>query len=272
MALLLKQPAAIVALPMAVYLALPAYRQARGYRWQDSALQVGLFIAGLAVTLGAVVAVLYAQQTLGEAFYWSVLDHDVPIVFWTRGALHTVAFLAACLPLCAAATAVIRNQELWKSRRAERAAVLAWLAVSVLGTLASGRFYPHYYIQLVLPLSLLAAPAFARLMEGATFAWLRPDMGGILADGNRLRFRGASLVGPPSTSRAHAGGTGDRCPRNARRPDFRVGTGAAGLPRRQAAPGVALHHDLSVDRAHLRWIGVRPRHAKPDSSQRVAES
>ena len=198
MALLLKQPAAIAALPMAVYLSLPAYRQARGYRWQDSALQVGLFITGLAATLGAVVAVLYAQQTLGEAFYWTVLDHDVPIVFWTRGALHTVAFLAACLPLCAAATAVIRNQELWKERRAERAALLAWLAVSVLGTLASGRFYPHYYIQLVLPLSLLAAPAFARMMQGATLRLAAADMGGILADGHRLRIRGSSLVGPPS--------------------------------------------------------------------------
>jgi 4-amino-4-deoxy-L-arabinose transferase-like glycosyltransferase len=178
MALLLKQPAAIAALPMAVYLWSPAYGRAHVRPRRDSALHVGLFITGLAATLGAVVAVLYAQQTLGEAFYWTVLDHDVPIVFWTRGALHTVAFLAACLPLWAAAAAVVQNQELWKERRAERTALLAWLAVSVLGTVASGRFYPHYYIQIVLPLSLLAAPAFARIIQGATFAWLRPIWAG----------------------------------------------------------------------------------------------
>jgi 4-amino-4-deoxy-L-arabinose transferase-like glycosyltransferase len=174
MAFLLKQPAAIAALPLVMYLSSPAYRQAHGYRWSDSFVQVGLFLTGLAVALATVVAVLYAQQILPEAIYWTVLDHDIPMLFWTRGLLHSAAFLVACLPLWVAATAVIRDRALWQERRAERTALLAWLAVSVVGTVASGRFYPHYYIQIVLPLSLLAAPAFAGAMRGATCAGLRP--------------------------------------------------------------------------------------------------
>ena len=38
-----------------------------------------------------------------------------------------------------------------------------WLAVSAIGVAAGGRFYPHYYIQLIPPLAVLAAPYYAEL-------------------------------------------------------------------------------------------------------------
>jgi hypothetical protein len=174
LALLLKQPAAIVGLALVIYLSSATYRTSRNLSAAMSLNQIGLLAAGTATTLGVIAAVLASEGVLGEAFYWSVLDHDLPMVFWTHGALHTVGFVGACLPLCLGAAMVVRQRSLWEGRAAERTALLAWLAVSALGTAAGGRFYPHYYIQLVLPLSLLAAPAFAQIFRGQPFSFLQP--------------------------------------------------------------------------------------------------
>ena len=48
-------------------------------------------------------------------------------------------------------------------RTAERTALLGLLAASAIGAAAGARFYPHYYVQLIPPLALLAAPYYARL-------------------------------------------------------------------------------------------------------------
>ncbi len=55
------------------------------------------------------------------------------------------------------------NDGLWADKRAERWALLGLVAASALGAAAGARFYPHYYIQLVPPLALLAAPYYASL-------------------------------------------------------------------------------------------------------------
>ena len=52
---------------------------------------------------------------------------------------------------------------LWANKSAERLALLGLLVASALGAAAGARFYPHYYIQLVPPLALLAAPLYAQL-------------------------------------------------------------------------------------------------------------
>ena len=67
------------------------------------------------------------------------------------------------LPLVAGAAASLTNAELWTGRRAERAALGGLLIVSAIGAASSGRFFPHYYIALLPPLTLLAAPALAQL-------------------------------------------------------------------------------------------------------------
>lgn len=73
---------------------------------------------------------------------------------------------------------------IWAGRRAERTALFGLLVASTLGVAAGARFYPHYYVQLIPSLVLLAAPYYGRLWSRTmepphwllrplvTYAWL----------------------------------------------------------------------------------------------------
>jgi len=168
---LLKQPAAIAAVPFGVYLLLPSYRRSRGLRGTDSVLQAALLTAGFAATLGIVVGILLSQGIFEEALFWTIGHHDIPHgltdpVFWKRGIGMSAAFFGVCLPLVLATVSSLRRRELWDGRRPEFIALVILLGASLLGTSASGRFYPHYFIQLVPPMAVLAAPVFAGLWTG----------------------------------------------------------------------------------------------------------
>jgi 4-amino-4-deoxy-L-arabinose transferase-like glycosyltransferase len=93
---LLKQPAAIAAVPLGVYLLLPSYRTSRGITKSISLAQAAILTAGFFAALGLVTIVLAREGILGEAFYWTFTNHDMPHVFWTTGLLHTLAFIGVC--------------------------------------------------------------------------------------------------------------------------------------------------------------------------------
>jgi hypothetical protein len=123
-----------------------------------------MLTAGFFVALGLVTIVLWKQGILYDAFYWTIVDHDVPHVFWQKGIVHTLTFLGACLPLVIVAILACRDKDwIWVGRTAERTALLGLLAASAIGAAAGARFYPHYYVQLIPPLVLLGAPCYARL-------------------------------------------------------------------------------------------------------------
>ena len=182
---LLKQPAAIAAVPLGIYLLLPSYRASRGVTRTESIIHAAMLAAGFFAVLGLVAVVLHQQGILRDAFYWTFTNHSIPHVFWSAGILYTLAFVGACLPLIIGAAMASRDDGgLWANKSAERLALLGLLVASALGAAAGARFYPHYYIQLVPPLALLAAPHYARLWVGrtkprrwflrptVTFAWL----------------------------------------------------------------------------------------------------
>src|SRR5881394_961067 len=184
-AFLLKQPAAIAAVPLGIYLLLPSYRASRSLTRTNSITQAAMLTTGFFAALGVVTIVLWKQGILGDAFYWTIADHDVPHVFWQKAIVSTLIFLAACLPLVIGAIlACQRENEIWAGRAPERMALLGLLAASAIGAAAGARFYPHYYVQLIPPLALLAAPYYARLWSriirpphwflrpGVTYAWL----------------------------------------------------------------------------------------------------
>ena len=184
-AFLLKQPAAIAAVPLGIYLLLPSYRASRTLTRTNSIIHAAMLTAGFFVTLGLVTIVLWKQGILCDAFYWTIADHDIPHVFWQKGMVHTLAFLGVCLPLVIGAIMTCRDKrETWAGRTAERTALFGLLAASAIGAAAGARFYQHYYVQLIPPLTLLAAPYYARLWSRAmqppcwllrprvTYAWL----------------------------------------------------------------------------------------------------
>ena len=184
-AFLLKQPAAIAAVPLGIYLLLPSYRVSRSLTRTNSIIQAAMLTTGFFAALGLVTIVLWKQGILHDAFYWTIADHDVPHVFWHKGIVTTVTFVAACLPLVIGAILACRDRdEIWAGKMAERRALLGLLAASVIGAAAGARFYPHYYVQLIPPLALLAASYYARLWSrtiqpphwflrpGVTYAWL----------------------------------------------------------------------------------------------------
>jgi 4-amino-4-deoxy-L-arabinose transferase-like glycosyltransferase len=184
-AFLLKQPAAIAAVPLGIYLLLPSYRNSRSLTRMNSIIQASILTLGFSASLGVVTIVLWEQGILHEAFYWTIRDHDIPHVFWQKGIVNTLAFIVACSALVfGAAMGCCEKREIWAGRGPERTAVLGLVAASTIGAAAGARFYPHYYVQLIPPLVLLAAPYYARLWSGtiqptywllrprATYAWL----------------------------------------------------------------------------------------------------
>lgn len=165
-AFLLKQPAAIAAVPLVAYFWLPAYRGARTLSWRDSLAESIHFGAGGLVMLLGTGFVPWRDGIFADAVYWTINDHDIPHMFWMRALLFTSAFVGACLPLVAGAWLALTRRSLWRERPAEMTAI-AWLALlSGVGAAASGRFYPHYYIQLLPPLAILAGGAYWAVRRG----------------------------------------------------------------------------------------------------------
>lgn len=159
LASLLKQPAAIAALPLGLYLLGAPQRQ--GWRLAGLAVLGGTSImAGAALWLGHF-------GLLADAWYWSVLDHTVPHLFWLRAAEHTALFALCALPLLLPLADRARQAAAWRGAAAERRALLRWTLVSVIGAAAGGRFYPHYYIQVLPPLAVLAGAYYDQRLRHA---------------------------------------------------------------------------------------------------------
>ena len=182
---LLKQPAIFAAVPLILYLILPSYRTSRNLTWSESVTQVTILTTGFLAALGLVTIVLRAQGILREAFYWTITNHTDLHIFWQFGILFTLAFAGACLPLLIGPAMAYRDTDgVWAGHTAERTALWMLLGASALGVAVGGRFYEHYYIQLIPPLVLLAAPYYARIWSGAiqpphwllrptvTYSWL----------------------------------------------------------------------------------------------------
>jgi 4-amino-4-deoxy-L-arabinose transferase-like glycosyltransferase len=186
-AFLMKQPAAIAAVPFGIYLLLPARYQAKGFGFKTAFLQAAFYSLGFFSLLAAVAWMLKSQGILEEAIYWTIGDHDVPhglfdSVFWIRGSKMALAFSGACLLLVIGSWMAIRDYRqqklgLWTGKQAEFIALMLLLLVSLIGTAASGRFYPHYFIQMVPVLCILASPVLAGIWSGIfqfKAWWLQP--------------------------------------------------------------------------------------------------
>lgn len=112
-------------------------------------------VAGVGVPLGLVAGWLASRGLLGDALY-ATAGYNQGYV--TKGqSLHAplVTLVSALVLLVLFGLAA----HLWRRSRPRGvppvgAAVCWWLALATLGAMASGRSYPHYYLQLVPPLAI----------------------------------------------------------------------------------------------------------------------
>lgn len=174
-AFLLKQPSAIAGVPLVVYVFHQDYRARRGVGLRGSLLHGALLGLGFAMTLLAAGFLLLRAGILREAWYWTVTNHANPMgpttwFFWHKLPLRGALFLAETLPLlwgtASSIRAGYRKTGPWEGHRAELAALVVLLSVSALGVAANGQFNYHYFLQLIPPLALLAAPTFSVLWTG----------------------------------------------------------------------------------------------------------
>jgi 4-amino-4-deoxy-L-arabinose transferase-like glycosyltransferase len=173
LAFLLKQPAGIAALPLGLYLLRRDYRAARGLGWRHSLVQAGFLTLGYVAVFAAAGLLLAGRGLLGPALYWSVLSQGSPYgldVYALNLGKALPLFLVTTLPLLWGAGLALaegsRPHGPWRGRSAEFFALVVLLLVSLVGVAVNGQFLFHYFIQLLPPLALLAAPVFARLWRG----------------------------------------------------------------------------------------------------------
>jgi energy-converting hydrogenase Eha subunit C len=187
-AFLFKQPSGIAALPLGLYLLHPAYRAARRLSWTDAIVQGTLLTMGFVGVFTLTALILWKGGNLREAVYWTVLSQGAAFgvrswVYWDRALSNSILFVLCTFPLLLTATLSVgearRSDGFWSARRAEYFALLMLLGVSVIGTGANGQFLYHYYLQLILPLVLLAAPmvnAIWRRSRSFALPLLRPHV------------------------------------------------------------------------------------------------
>jgi 4-amino-4-deoxy-L-arabinose transferase-like glycosyltransferase len=174
-AFLLKQPSGIAALPLGLYLLRRDYRLSRGLAGWHSLLHAGLLTLGFASVFAVTRILLSREGILDEAIYWTIRNHGYPPDIATRLFLDNAPtpwayFIVSTLPLLIGAGVSLadgrRQDGGWTTHRAEFAAITMLLAVSLIGVSVNGQFLFHYFLQLVLPLALLAAPALVMIVRG----------------------------------------------------------------------------------------------------------
>lgn len=194
-AFFIKQPAAVAAIPLGIYLLLPSYRAGRRLNVFHSFAQACILTVSYFTTLAAFVLILHHQGILEATYYWIVSDHDLyhgptDSIFWQLLILNTLGYLAAWHPLVIVGCVSLwqccsRGPHYWQSSRPEYIALLLLLVFSFIGVSASGRFYSHYYIQLLPAMTLLGAPVLSAIWTGKAryrFFLLRPRvLRGLLA-------------------------------------------------------------------------------------------
>ena len=172
-AFLIKQPAALAALPVGMYVLLPAYRAQRHLRLRHSVVHATLLTTSYFLTLGLVALVLHTQGNFRDAYYWTIGDHVLvqgltDPVFWRLAIGMSLAFAVAwhplvCLCVLSVRECCTRGARSWAHLRAEYTALLLLVGCSCVGVAAGRQFQLHYFHQLLPALVLLGAPGLTAI-------------------------------------------------------------------------------------------------------------
>jgi len=153
-AVLIRPQAALALLPMAVV----------AIRRTVKLKSVAIAAAGALLPLWAMVAWLWHADALADAAtslaYSRYYAHSLPFeVKLANGTLKTLFFLAIDVGLVIPVVALIvrgrRQDAVWRSGAG--CLLVSWLLASFIAVGMGGRFYPHYFIQVLPPLAITAA-------------------------------------------------------------------------------------------------------------------
>jgi hypothetical protein len=165
----LRQSAAmnVLLVPVAIILLEPGEKRLRAC-W--------LFAAGLAGALVAGAVLLALTGSLAGFWEWTVgslygyaSTNWTPALVWQRARDSILPFVGSMALVWAAALAFAWR---WQRLSAGHQVAVAWLVVSVPGSLAGGHLSWHYFIQLMGPLALLAAFAVDEGLNGPKRRWV----------------------------------------------------------------------------------------------------
>jgi hypothetical protein len=162
----------LVLLPIAVIFLEPREGRVR------AAVQFGVgLVAGLAA--GAVL-LAFTGSILGF-WRWSIetlvgyaATNWSPSLLWLRARDSVVPFVIDMAVLWVAAAAYVLR---WERLSSVGRLVVAWLGVSMLGSIAGGHLSWHYFIQVMGPLALLAALAVDRALNMSMKRWVAGVVG-----------------------------------------------------------------------------------------------
>ena len=130
-----------------------------GWRMGQPALSL---LVGAAVTTAVVAAPFAANGALGDLLYANVLYNWLYVQVPTYGqrlanvANGTLFFVVLAAPLVAAAVAGLFTVMRTKGRPVY-IVLIVWAVASVVGVASGGRFFPHYFLQLLPAMAVLAA-------------------------------------------------------------------------------------------------------------------
>jgi hypothetical protein len=162
-----------------------------------------LLAVGFAAPLAAAVAVFAADGAAGELVYWTLTHnlgyavHPIPTAeALERAASYLLPFLVVVGPLWWAGW---RSRPLFESRH-RRVLMTSLVVLSLPAAFVGFRFFPHYFVQLYLPLALAAAPWTATALRRplsprarVALAWPLVVLVGFTV-ANTLLYRGSANV------------------------------------------------------------------------------
>ena len=135
-----------------------------------------LFVVGLAGALVACAAVLATTGSLLGFWDWTIRIlygyasiNWTPSLVWTRAQDSVIPFVLTSAVVWIAAIAFAWR---WKRLPAPPQLIVAWLVVSIPGSLAAGHLSWHYFIQVLGPLALVSAFAIDGALNGSKRRWV----------------------------------------------------------------------------------------------------
>jgi len=166
-AIAFKQVAAanLLLLPVALFLLEPEHTRLRAALMFAGGLSAGLLVGA---------AILELTSSLAGFWHWAVGSlygqaslNWRPDQLWFRARYSLPYFLGGTAVVWVAALAFGSG---WKRLRPNERVLVAWLPVSVVGAVAGGHLFYHYFIQVIGPLALLAGIAIDRWLEASARA------------------------------------------------------------------------------------------------------